>query len=212
MRSLLLACALPLIGCLNETTTFPSGLEPLEPNTAPSQDMAPYQETLQVVTGASPDYNFAHGRGYVMADPGTVWSVLMDPEVVVDRRQTDSQTWQLDTEPQYEYSLKLSYTVNKILSVSWDEAWRYGTITGTPAAPELAIIRYQKVWGSTFIRLLEGSITILPTPDDPGVTEVQFVEHVNAVQSTTDNMKQSMIDRFNAIVARSHGQSIPPIM
>jgi hypothetical protein len=212
MKMLLLAGLCCLAGCLNESTSFPSGREPLEPNTAPTQPGAPNQEQLQVVVGAGADYNFAHGRGYVLADPGTVWSVLMDPEVVADRRQTDAVTWQIGLEPQYEFSLRLSYTVNRVLTVNWDEDWRYGTIKGTPSMPELAVIRYQKVWGSKFISLLEGSMTILPTPDDPNVTEVQLIEHVNAVQSTTDNMRQSMVDRFAAIVARAHGQPIPPLM
>jgi hypothetical protein len=189
----------------NETTVFPAGLSPLEANTAP----APSGETLALVSGDASQWSWVHGRGLVAAPAATVWSALKDPEVIADRRQTDRHMVTLNSEPGYEYAFELHYEVDKVIEIDWDEDWRFGTVTGSPAAPELAIVRYQKVWGSTFISLIEGSIEVLRRGD--ALTEVQFVKHVDAYMAGTDEMRSSITDEFNAVVARAHGLPLPPL-
>ena len=67
--------------------------------------------------------------------------------------------------------------MDEIITVAWDELWRFGTVTGTPDAPELAMIRYQKVFGSDFITLIEGSILLRAA--EAGHTELEFIEHLS---------------------------------
>src|SRR5262249_57411091 len=129
--------------------------------------------------------------------------------VVASRRQTDSWSYTLDETPLYEYSFTIHYEVDEILTVEWDEEWRYGTIQGTPENPQLAIIRWQKVFGSSFISLIEGEISVAPAEN--GQTEVDFVEHVDALQADQNNIRITIQDEFAALVARSHGQPLPPL-
>lgn len=194
-------------GCFDDIATrFPEGLEPLEPNEAPRQDDP--KPTLEMVDGESDTYMWLHGRGYVFAPSGEVWKAAKDSGVMVHVCATDEQTVEEDVEEGYEYSFGVHYTVETIVTVEWDESWRFGTVEGSYAAPELAIVRYQKTFGSDAIALLEGSVQ-LHTTDDPGVTEVQFVEHLDAFGGTVDDMRAAMTYRFQALRA-ALGQADAP--
>jgi hypothetical protein len=121
---------------------------------------------------------------------------------------TDRHTITLGPEPQYEYGFRIHYEVDEVVTVAWDELWRYGTITGTPSEPALAMIRYQKVFGSDFINTLEGSIQIVAR-DDAGLAELQFIEHLDAFGGSADQMESSMKRRFALLAAAAHGDAAP---
>ncbi|MEZ4366488.1 MAG: hypothetical protein R2939_09410 [Kofleriaceae bacterium] len=202
-----------LAGCFGNTTTeFPPGLEPLEDNTAPRQQGGSPQEQLTMVEGRDSDpeldFIFVHGRGYVAADPGLVWALTKDGEMLSSSCRIDSWTVTEDTVPEYEYSFTVRNFVDDIVNVEWDEEWRFGTILGTPEAPAQAMVRYQKVWGSEFIYRIEGSIQVLAT-DEAGVTELQFIEHLAALSGGASDMRQSMQRRFDSILALAHGGTPP---
>jgi len=200
--------AVLLAGCQdNVATEFPDGLEPLEDNMVPVPQGGTPTEGISFVTGEN-DYKWVHGRGYILADPATVWAATKDPERMAATCSTDRHTVMLGLEPQYEYGFQLHYEVDQVITVAWDESWRYGTVLGTPATPELAIIRYQKVFGSDFISLLEGSIQVLAT-DQPGVTEMQFIEHLSALGGSAGQMQDAMQHRFDIVAAVAHGQPLP---
>jgi uncharacterized protein YndB with AHSA1/START domain len=202
-----LAVVLAAGGCFGNTETyFPPGLEPLESNTAPLPD--PATEGILYTTGKTADYDWAHARAVIHAPAAAVWQALKDPDVLVSWRQTTRHTFVLTPDAIYEFRYMLSYEVDNIITVTWDEDWRLGTIKGTPAAPELGMLRYQKVYGSTFIDLIEGSIQVVEIDDT--TTEVQFVEHLKALQSGSAESVTTMQDRFAAIAARAHGQPLPP--
>jgi hypothetical protein len=185
------------------------GLEPLETTTAPDPGVAA-GETQNVVDGTTPNYDFGHAHGYVHAPSGVVYATVKDPHVVMTTRRTDKQTFVLNIEPEYEYSFQLSYEVDDLVTVAWDEIWRYGAIKGDVDAPELAIVRYQKVYGTSFITLIEGMILIQRVDDE--WTDVQMVEHVKSVGSGPAEIRDTLIDRYRAIVAVSHGGPVPPLM
>lgn len=190
-------------GC-NTSTEYPPGLEPLEDNTAP--DPAGLDQ-LSTVGGNTPDFAFGHGRGWIDAPAGAVWAALKDPEVVVSWRQTDRHTATPMPDPMYELRFELHYEVDNVITVSWDEDWRYGTLEGTPDAPELALTRYQKVYGTVYIDLIEGSITV--TPRDDGTTELALIEHVKASQGGSNEIITTMQDRFASVLARVRGLPLP---
>jgi hypothetical protein len=197
-----------LVACQSDQATmFPPGLEPLEANSVPTSLRGARTETLATKTGTA-GYLWVHGRGYVFTDPGTLWAIAKHPEVMYARCSTDARSVVANDEPSYEYSFAVHYTVNQVVTVEWDDDWRFGTITGTPAAPTLTMVRHQKVQGSSFITLSEGTIQLLAT-DDPQVTEVAFVEHLDAVSGSAGDVVRGMQDNFNRLVAAAHAQATP---
>ena len=121
-------------GCFGDTTTeFPPGLEPLEDDTAPAQQGGSYTETLTMVDGELTNYTWVHGRGYILADPGTVWAASKDVDVMASACSTDTYSAEVGVEPEYEYGFRISYEVDQVITIAWDELWRYGTIEGTPS-------------------------------------------------------------------------------
>jgi uncharacterized protein YndB with AHSA1/START domain len=201
--SVALAAVIALAAC-NTSTEYPPGLEPLEDNTAPDP---PGIDQLVVVRGDTPDFAFAHGRGWIAAPTGAVWAALKDPEVVVSWRQTDRHQATPMPDPMYELRFELHYEVDNVITVSWDEDWRYGTVVGTPEAPELALVRYQKVYGTVYIDLLEGELEV--TPVDDGTTELAMIEHVKASEGGSAEIATTMNDRFASVLAHVRGLPLP---
>ncbi len=150
----------------------------------------------------------AYGRGLVFAPPGEVWAASKQPEAMVARCNTSRHVVTPDTEPEHELSFLVHYVVDDILTVEWDDQWRGDVIEGTADAPKLVMIKHQKVQGSDFIYVSEGSIQLRAT-DDPGATELWFVEHLRALSGSTDQVLRGMSDNYDALVAIVHGQPIP---
>ncbi|HEY1546441.1 MAG TPA: hypothetical protein VGG28_01405 [Kofleriaceae bacterium] len=200
---LLVVCA----ACQHDIKTpFPPGLEPLENNPVPEQT-APYTETLATATGSSSEVQ-VYARGYVLADPATVWAATKTPAAVAATCTTDAQSYTVGNQPQYEFSFLVAYTVNDVLTVQWNDQWRYGTIDSAPD-PFFGMIKHQKTDGSSFITTSEGTIEVTAT-DDPNVTELAFVEHLQAIAGSSDDVISSTTHVFDSIVALSHGGVIPP--
>ena len=211
MRALALLTVGALTGCFgNSTTVFPPGLEPLEDDTAPMQQGGAYTETLAMVTPSFSTYNAVHGRGYVLAPIAQVWALSKNPDVQDQGCEVTRHSSTIGDEPQYEYSFDMHYEVDNVITVAWDEQWRFGTIDGTPEAPTRAMVRYQKVSGTDFIKILEGSVQYFPAPDDPNVTMIEMIEHVNARSSGTSDTMATMQRRFDDTVALAHGGVIAP--
>jgi len=196
-------------GCfVNESTEFPAGLEPLEDNTAPEQAGA-IEPRIDFVDGDNGNWAWVHGRGYLRARPGDVWETLKDPELMAAVCSTHSHAVEADGEPDYEHSFQLGYFVDDVLNIEWDELWRYGTIEGMTAAPSLAMIRYQKIWGSELIYTLEGSIQLHAT-EDPEITELQLIEHLAAAGGDMSDIRQTMQQRYDSVSAVVAGGVAPP--
>jgi hypothetical protein len=189
----------------NSATEFPPGLEPLEDNTAEAP--AGYEERLHVVADRTYGIDWIHARGFVHAPAHAVWAAVRDPRVMVNREDTDVQEVELGVEPEYDHSMRIYYQVFGFITVEWEELWRYGVVGGEAEAPELAMVRYQKVWGSDYIDLLQGSVLIIAVDD--AITEVQFIEHLDALGGGTGEMVDSVERRFVRMVAHAHGQPVP---
>jgi hypothetical protein len=197
-----------IAGCQHDISTpFPSGLTPIANNPVP-QGRPPYTETLTLETSTTGDLK-VYGRGYILAEPGTAWAMVKDPMAMVAVCTTTTQTITPNNEPQYEFSFLVDYVVDEILTVQWDDQWRYGTITGTEAEPTLAMMKHQKTDGSSFITLSEGTIELTPAVDDPSVTEVSMVEYLDSVGATIDDLTKGVTHTYESMVAVSHGNPIP---
>jgi hypothetical protein len=193
-------------GCQsNIKTPFPPGLEPLEDNPVVLGDT--FAEGLVTQTASSP-YVKIYGRGYVLVSPATLWAAAKSPAPNVAKCSTDVQTEDIANDPRYEYSFLVHYTVNNILTVQWDDQWRFGTIEGTPDAPTLAMIRHQKTQGSSFITLSEGTIELDAT-SDPDVSELSFVEHLDATSAGISDVLKGVQHNYDSLVAVGHGNPVP---
>jgi hypothetical protein len=173
----------------------------------PDQPDGPFVETLRTQSTESP-YVKVYGRGFVLVSPGTLWRAAKQGPANVAACSTDEQQITENTELQYEYSFLVHYTVHNVLTVEWDDAFRFGTIEGTPEAPQLAIVKHQKTQGSDFITLSEGTIEILPTTD-PNVSELSFVEHLDATSAGAGDVIKGVQHNYDALVAVAHGLPIP---
>lgn len=197
-----------LAGCQDDIATpFPLGLPPFTDGDAPFDLAAVRDGTLQV-HGTKDDAIRAYGRGFIAASPAAVWEVTRDPAVMIALCKTTRYELQRDNED-FPLSFLVHYVVEDFLTVEWDDQWRGDVILGTPAAPELVLIRHQKVHGSDFIRLSEGSVQLLAT-EDPALTEVLFVEHLDAISGSTDDVIQGMRHNFARMAAAvQQGAPIP---
>ncbi len=198
---------LALAACQHSVKTpFPPGLEPLEDNPVP-EETSPYDETL-VVASKDTDYIHVYARGYVLVSPAQYWASVLVPQPYVATCSTTSQTYDEGNDPSYEYSLLIHYTYVDVLTVQWDDQWRFGIVEGSDAAPTIAMAKHQKTQGSSFIGLSEGTIEVLAT-DDPDVTELSFVEHLNATSASADQVTKNIQHNYDALKALAHGQPVP---
>lgn len=213
-----LGLAALLIGCFGEEETpFPPGLEPLEEENLatlpPAQEDEPYPEELVMVRDFAADASertpSVHARGYVRASVHDTWEALRDPDVGADRRVFSAWTVTEDVEPEYDYSYVIHSVITNVITVEYDVTWRHGVVVGTLAAPTVAAARYQKTAGSTAITDLRGSVVLYEV--EPGVTEVQIIEYLNAVASNHRNIESFLRDMFAELVIRAHGGELPPI-
>lgn len=195
--------ALALAGCQEDITTpFPAGLEPFEDNVIPARPDGPFTETLRTESRSN-DYIRVYARGFVLVPFGDLWLAAQAPEPNISECKTSEHMVSVGNEPQYDYSFLIHYIVNDILTVEWDDQWRFGRITD-----ELGMIKHQKVEGSDFITLSEGTIQVVAT-SDPGISELLFVEHLDAVQAGTGDVIAGVQHNYDALVAVAHGNPIP---
>lgn len=210
MRWSCLAVAL-VVGCQDDVSTpFPPGLEPLEDNVIPVQQGGERTETLRTQAADADGEIRIYARGYVLVDPATTWAASKNPDANIAACSTNAQMVTPNNDPAYEFSFLVHYVVNNILTVEWDDQWRWGTIeagTGS-AAPFFGMIKHQKTQGSSFVELSEGTIEVLGT-DDPAVSELSFVEHLKAAGGGDEDVVKGVQHNYDALVAVAHGNPIP---
>ena len=213
MRIVLVALALAVLGACQQhdvATTFPSGLAPLETDSAPAPAPTPsnaYPETLNLQQGSDDVSDYVHATGYVDASIEDVWAAMKDPAVVVDRHNISSYTVDWNVEQGYDVSFRTDYTVNGIVTVQFDLTWRQGVVAGTESAPTQVSVVYEKTLGSSFVNLMKGSIEL--TSVSPNATELQFAQRLDATQTDSSNIAAWTNEMFASVVARVHGQALP---
>ena len=190
----------------NVATPFPPGLEPLEDNVVADATGEP-TEILRSKNGGGDLIN-VHGRGYVVIAPAALWALTKQPAAMMARCSTDEQQITAENAAAYEFSFLVHYIVRDVLTVEWDDQWRYGVVDGSIDAPVLGMIRHQKTQGSDFISVSEGTVQVLATAD-ADVSELAFVEHLDAVSGDSDDVLAGMQHNYDALVALAHGAPIP---
>jgi hypothetical protein len=200
-----------LIACQHEeTTTFPPGLAPLEPDPAPppaATSTDQYPESLDLQQGSDAVSNYVHATGYVDAPIEQVWTAMKNPAVVVDRHNITSYTVDWNVETGYDVSFRTDYVVDGIVDVDFDLTWREGVYGGSEANPTVVSVVYQKTYGSSFVSYMAGSIEL--TAVNANVTELQFAQRMNATETDSNNIAAWTTEMFASIVATVHGQPLP---
>jgi uncharacterized protein YndB with AHSA1/START domain len=196
-----------LLGCRHEEVTFPARLSPLEENRAAWPD--PAAESLSVVSGGDSDLWWAHSRGYVHAPLARVWAALADPDVLVDRREVDE--WEVTDEPlpAFDRSWLVHLVVQDVITVDYDLTWAWEIQLGGTEAPERVVARWDKTAGTPFIDILRGTIELEPHPDDPDVTSISVVDHLQAALRDDETLVQYLEDLHRSVVAATHGDPLP---
>lgn len=190
------------------TTPFPPGLEPLEDNQVPDTDST--DEVLRTVTVDNQKLTAdVHGRGIVHLSPTALWPLTKNPPAMAARCSTDEQHYTENDEPDFEYSFLVHYVVHNVLTVEWDDSWRYGVVDGTDDDVRTGMIKHQKTEGSSFISKSEGTVEVLPT-SDPDTSELAFVEHLDALSGSPSDLVAGMQANYDALIALEYGQPIPP--
>lgn len=213
LRTLVLAGALALgaASCAgDDASVFPPGLEPLEVPTAtrpvaPAGQQCP--EAINTVSGDTPDYGWATGRGCVHGTMAQVWEAVRDPEVGVDRRRVAEFSVTRNVEPEYPVSFRTHNIVRDLVTLEFDLTWRLAVVDGTDAEPRVFSGRYQKTYGSTFIQHL--ACSVVARPIDTGVVELELVRHLKGTGVGRPEAELYVQDWFASIVARVHGRPLP---
>jgi hypothetical protein len=198
-------------------TLFPPGLEPFDDDDLAANIDAPVAEAL-VVTHTSGSATNVYGEGYVFAPVKTVWAAAQNPKALIATCSTDQQVVTQHDESGYEMDFIVAYTVNNFVTVQWDDQYRGDIIQtglGSDATegddgrePSRTMIKHQKVDGSSFISLSDGSTQMIANADDTK-TQVHFVEHLAAVESPEDQVQTGMQHEFDSLVSIVHGGTVP---
>jgi len=207
--------ALFVVGCQHqESTSFPPGLDALATDTVPPPQPEgdggdEYPETLSLTQGSDSvdNYNYVVATGYVDAPIEAVRAAFQIPNVVVDRHGITSYTVQENVETGYTVSFLTAYTIDGLATVNFDLTWREGVVAGTTADPTQVSVVYEKTYGSSFISLMEGSIQLVSVT--PSVTELEFVQRMNAEDTSSQNIASWTTELFGSVVAQVHGQPLP---
>ena len=190
-------------GCGDNIDPLPDGLTSLEANTAPVGTLG----QLQLVDGED-GYLWLHGRGRLPGNVVALWRGLQVPERVVATCRINRYQFNPIADEQYDFSFSSDNEVDNVVTVDWQETWRFGTLRDD-ATGSLRRIRYQKTEGSSFISLIEGQIDI-STDAASNDIDVQLIEHLDAIGGGVSDMQKSMQRRFDIMVAVAQGAPVPP--
>lgn len=191
-----------LAGCGDNIDPLPDGLTELEPNQAGTGPLG----SLQFADGED-GYLWLHGRAQVAGDAAAVWAGLQVAERVVATCSINRYKITPVVDELYDFSFTSDNEVDNIVTVDWQETWRFGTLLNDLTGSARRI-RYQKTEGSSFISLIEGSIDLTAEPAS-GVFEIRLLEHLKAVGGGISDMKQSMQRRFDIVAALAQGAPLP---
>jgi hypothetical protein len=149
--------------------------------------------------------DWAHGRGYVHAPLATVYQALHDPAASRIHSPGDHWTPTLGVEPGYPISFRIRYHTTPLgVTVDWDLTYRGGPLEGTDAVPTVVGLRYQKTWGSDYIKVESGSLVAAAVDGAPDVTSVELVAWLDAATQGPNDVAGTVTDLFGDLVGVVH--------
>ncbi len=205
-------------GCFDTVATpFPPGLEPWEePNAAPLPapiEGDPCPETITLARVAPFGRSTAvHARACIHAPLDVVWDAIRNPQTGRDPSSTHPPFMVLP-EPIAEECDGLYQTqvhVDDVVDVDFRLCWRHEVIEGTDDAPLLTATRWQKVWGTSIITTLEGSLIARTHPDDPSITTLEYQYHLDALIDDPERIESYLSAIYARLRDDAHGVPLLP--
>jgi hypothetical protein len=219
----LVAFGLAAAGCYsNVQTVFPEDFEPWEEQMsepAPATASDPCPETLVHVESRM--YNgghtaSVHGSACIHEPIATVFDAMRDPQT---GRDPSVNTWTLFPEPVPEECsngpaglFETAINAGSPISVDFRLCWRFALVSGTEEAPTQVVSRWQKVFGTSAISTLEGSLVASQFPGDPeNITIVDYQYHLTAATTGPSNyqtINEYLDVIYGRLLRRSHGEAL----
>jgi hypothetical protein len=212
-------------GCYgNDSTAFPQGLEPWEENLAalpdpagddPCPEVLAFSEELTFMgtrgDGRAYEANSLHARGCIHQPPEVVWQAILDPQVARDH--TAVNTFAVIDPPmpgecEGDYQTQINAGTAPF-TVDFRLCWRQAVAEGTEDVPLLTATRWQKVWGSSAMPVLEGSLVSRPLEDHPEITVVEYQYHLNALTSSHQTIRDYIAIIYGRLLDRAHDRPLP---
>lgn len=229
MRATLAAFVLVLgcagAGCYdNERNPFPPGLEPWEENHAPWPSPMPGEPCPEVISfgenftfsgmrddGSTYTANAVHARACIRQPMHVVWEALQDPEV--GRDHTTVNSFRVIQPPMPDecdglYQSQINAGPAPF-TVDFRLCWRMRVVEGTDEAPMLIAVRWQKVWGSSALSIMEGSLIARPFEGSSEITAVEYQYHLRAVSSSHQTIRDYLTVIYERLRDRAHGRPLP---
>ena len=205
--------------CGSSQTSFPSGLEPWEMNTASLPAPAngnEFPEQLTFVNGHYGDgssVTSVHARAYINAPIADVAHAARDPQTGFDNTQSDGLTViAYDTDANYQWSYRTHVTTHAFVVVDWFIEWRHGVVEGTEDAPRVYAVRWQKVDGNAGIEVMEGSLVLRQVDGHPEQTAVEYQYHLKAPFSNATTVHNYLTAVYGRLRDKAHGRTLDPIV
>lgn len=202
-----------LTACISngvQQNEFPKVLEPLDEIRVevPEGDHYPEEITLQSENGT--DYASVHARGYLHLSLDDAWTALRSDLVYVNQRDVTSYTvTDMDSED-YDYIFLVDNVVQDILPVEFTNEWRHvGHHNINKEEISDVVVRWQKIEGTEFIQLLEGSVEIIPVDGEDSIVEIRIIEHLKATLDQEANAIEFVTDMAERWRLVGHGEPIP---
>ena len=203
------------VGCTQESASvvFPDVIEPIEEMKASAPEGTasnPYPEEFNLITEDEESYAWGHLRGYLHTDMAQAWAAIRSDLVYVNHRSVTEYSVEEQNSEEYDYVFLVHNFVEDLVDVEFDIEWRHAAVDGTTDAPERVAIRWQKIEGTQFIEMLEGSVQILAVPDGrKDVVEIQVIQHMTATLDQEENIIQYLSDLYERWQLVVHGEDIP---
>ena len=200
------------MGCISndgEQNEFPKILEPLEEIRVEPPEGEGYPEEVVVLSEDGAEYAWAHARGYLHLSIEDAWTALRNDSVYVNQRDVTNYTvTEMDSDT-YDYIFQVENEVQDILPVEFTNEWRHVGHQNEKDETVDVVVRWQKIEGTDFIQLLEGSVEILPIDGEESIVEIRIIEHLKATLDQESNAAEFVTDMAERWRLVGHGEAIP---
>ncbi len=199
----------------NVLTEFPEGFEPWEEHAAPlpdpvGDDACP--ETLVFVRNPRYEESWnVHATACIHQPIETVFASVR--EATTSRDPTTTTTFEAlpPMAEECDGDYQTAVHVDDVVDVDFRTCWRHTVVSeDETGAPTVTATRWQKVWGSSFISVMEGSIVLAPLESDPNITVVRYQYHLNALSSSNTTVENFLGVIYGRLRDHANGVALTP--
>ncbi len=201
-----------IIACLSQETVnkeFPTTLEPLEEMRVGLPEGDNYPEEIEIFSEDGEAYAWVHARGYLHLSLEDAWTALRNDLVYVNQRTVAEYTVTEVDSDTYDYIFVVDNSVDDIVPVEFTNEWRHVGNLDEKGDVSGVVVRWQKIEGTDFIQLMEGSVEIIPVDGENEVVEIRIIEHLKATLDQEANAVGFVTDMAERWRLVGGGQPIP---